>query len=82
MEISETKITRVTTTGSDVTINTGATKLIGVFMEGAADLLVKDGSTTKISLAGFSSSIDTRQAKFDTSLKVNISANSCIVLWQ
>lgn len=75
------KITRVTTTGSDVTINTGVTKLIGIFMEGAADLLVKDASTTKASLAAFNSSIDFKGAVFTDSLKVNISANSCFVLW-
>lgn len=75
------KITRVTTTGSDVTINTGVTKLIGIYMEGAADLVVKDGSTTKSSLAAFNSSIDYKGAEFTNSLKVNISANSCFVLW-
>lgn len=75
------KITRVTTTGSDVEINTGRTKLIGIYMEGAADLVVTDGGTTKTSLSAFNSSIDYKGAQFDTDLKVNISANSCFVLW-
>ena len=77
----EVKITRVTTTGSDVTINTGRTKLVGIYMEGAANLTVKDGSTTKTSLSSFNSSIDYKGAQFDTSLLVQISANSCFVLW-
>lgn len=75
------KITRVTTTGSDQTITSGTSKLIGIYMEGAADLVVKDGSTTKASLTGFSSSIDFKGATFVESLKVSISANSCFVLW-
>ena len=75
------KITRVTTTGSDVTINTGRTKLIGIYMEGAANLTVTDGGITKTSLTSFSSSIDYKGATFVTDLKVQISANTCFVLW-
>lgn len=75
------KITRVTTTGSDQTINSGTTKLHGIYMEGAADLVVKDGSTTKASFAAFNSSIDFKGATFVENLKVSITANSCIVLW-
>lgn len=75
------KITRVTTTGSDQTINSGATKLIGIFMEGAADLVIKDDTTTKASLTAFSSSIDFKGTQFVTNLKISISANSCFVLW-
>lgn len=75
------KITRLTTTGSDQTINAGTTRLIGIYMEGAANLVVKDGSDTKVSLTAFNSSIDFKGATFVTDLKVNISANSCFILW-
>jgi hypothetical protein len=75
------KITRLTTTGSDQTINLGTTNLVGIYMEGAADLVVKDGSTTKASLTAFNSSIDFKGATFVESLIVSISANSAIILW-
>lgn len=75
------KISRITTTGSDQTVTTGPAKLLGIKMESAGDFILKDGSTTRMSLTGWDGSLDFKGAQFTTSLVVNLSAGSCVVLW-